>query len=290
VREARVGLGRDWLGLAATGVLVTIILVAIFGPLIEPYPPNEQNLTDRLAPPAWDAGGSSAHLLGTDELGRDMLSRIIAGARIDLTIGFAGAAIEAIVGVTVGLVAGYFGGRTEKVLMWWTDIQMGFPVALLIIFILLLFGGGLWMLILALGLNAWMIFARLTRNEVRRLKETPFVQAALVTGASSFTILRRHILPHIRGAVTAVYLLEVPRVILAGTALSFVGLGIQPPQISWGMMISGSRDLLSVAYWIGVFPGIAIFVTVASLSLFASWIEPRIDPLRRRAMEARSRA
>jgi peptide/nickel transport system permease protein len=160
---------------------------------------------------------------------------------------------------------------------------MGFPSLLLILLTLLLFGSTTSVLILAIGLNGWMIFARLMRSEVRRLKTEPYVQAAQVSGMSGLGVVRRHILPHLRGRIVAVYFLEVPRVILTAAGLSFLGLGVTPPDVSWGLMIGDARSLISVAYWPSLFAGLAIVITVASLYIFASWLEPRVDPMRRRA-------
>jgi peptide/nickel transport system permease protein len=277
---------RDWIGGTAGAILVLLLLLAVFGPAIAPYPPNEQELGARLMPPAWADGGMWSHLLGTDELGRDVFSRLIAAPRMDLSIGFLAAGLEALIGVTLGVLAGYKGGRIEKLIMWWSDIQMGFPGALIVILILLLFDPTVLTLTLAIGLNGWMIFARLMRNEARQIRDAPFMHAAQVTGARGHTILFRHILPHLRGGITAVYLMEVPRIIIVITALSFIGLGVQPPAVSWGMMIGETRELISVAYWLAVFPGLAIVIAVSSLYLFSLWAEPRIDPLRKRANEA----
>lgn len=286
-RPNRIGVGfararhADWLAGAAGLWLLLMLVCAVLAAAVAPHSPTEQDLLARLSPPVWGHAGSWSHALGTDELGRDVLSRLVAGARVDLLIGILAATIELVVGVALGLAAGYFGGWIDTVVMRWSDIQMGFPAALIIVFVLLLFGANPTTLTLALGLNGWMIFNRLVRSEVRRLKGEQFVQAALVTGASTVTIMRRHILPHLRGRIVAVFMLEVPRVILAAATLSFIGLGVQPPTVSWGLMIGDSRDLLSVAYWTGVFPGLMIVGTVASLYVVASWLEPKLDPLRR---------
>lgn len=277
----------DWLGGLAIGFLIMLLVFAVFGDIIAPDA-NAQSLSTRLQPPAWHDEGSWANPLGTDELGRDVLGRLIVGTRITLMIGFFAAAIEVLIGATLGLVAGYRGGLTESAVMRWADIQMGFPTLLLILLILLTFGSNTQTLILALGLNGWMIFARLMRAEVSRLKNEPFVQAAKAVGMNDTRILRRHVVPHVRSRLVAVYLLEVPRVILAAAGLSFLGLGVSSNQVTWGLMIGDSRSIISVAYWPSLFAGLAIVMSVASLYVFASWLEPRLDPMRRRVKHTRT--
>lgn len=271
-----------WVGVGSAVVLLMLIVLAVFGPLIAPHDPHAQDIINRLKPPAWNAGGSWSYVLGTDQLGRDLLSRIIVATRLTLLFALATVTIEAVIGVTLGLAAGYLGGWVDSLIMRWTDIQMGFPAALLVIFVLLVAGANTVTLAIALGINGWMIFTRIVRVEVRRIKTRGYVEAAVVAGARRTTILRQHVLPHVRGSVIQLFLLELPRIILAEATLSFIGLGIQPPSVTWGQLIGGSRDLIPVAYYLGVFPGLMIVVTVASLYLFASWVEPWIDPLRRR--------
>lgn len=272
---------RDWLAGVAITVLVIFAIFAIFGNLIAPDA-NAQHLRDRLQPPAWSDGGSWANPLGTDELGRNVFERLIVGTRITLLIGFVAAAIEVLIGATLGLIAGFRGGLFESFVMRWADIQMGFPTLLLILLSLLTFGSNTKVLILALGLNGWMIFGRLMRSEARRIKNEPFVHAAQVSGMPRRRLLSRHVVPHVRSRLVAVYLLEVPRVILAAAGLSFLGLGVSPDQVTWGLMIGDSRSIISVAYWPSLFPGLAIVCSVASMYVVASWLEPRIDPMRRR--------
>lgn len=250
-------------------------VVAVTGALLTPASPTDQDLAARLMPPFWQAGGSLEHILGTDQLGRDLLSRIMVGARTTLAIGVATAALEALIGVPLGLTAGYFGGRLERVIMSLTDIQMGFPAALLIIFIVLVLGPGPVVLTVAMGINGWMIFTRLTRVTVRSLKTSGFVTASVVAGGSHRFIMRHHLMPHLRGPLLAVFLLEVPRMILAESVMSFIGLGVQPPTISWGLLIGGSRDLIAVAYWLSLFPGLAIVFTVVSLYLVSNDLAAR---------------
>lgn len=272
---------RDWMGGIAIVILGFLLFISIFGSRLAPDA-NQQDIPSRLQPPAWSAEGSWENPLGTDELGRDVAERLIVGARITLLIGFVAAAIEVLVGATLGLIAGYRGGLVDSFVMRLADIQMGFPTLLLILLMLLTFGSNTKVLILALGLNGWMIFARLMRSEVRRIKNEPYVQAARVAGMGSPRILRRHVLPHVRSRLVAVYFVEVPRVILSAAGLSFLGLGVTSSEVTWGLIIGDSRSIISVAYWPSLFAGLAIVISVASLYVLASWLEPRLDPMRRR--------
>jgi peptide/nickel transport system permease protein len=284
---SRLGLMRefgrvDWLGVLALGMVGVIVAVALLGSVIAPHDPNANDLLGRLDPPAW-AGGTWEHVLGTDQLGRDVLSRLLVGTRLTLVVGVVTAALSVLVGAGLGVIAGYRGGRVDRLIMRWTDIQMGFPALLLILLILVSLGSGTVTMILALGLNGWMIFARLIRAEVVRIKHEPYVEAARVTGTSGLTVLRSHILPQIRNRLITVYLMEIPRIILAAASLEFIGFGTQPPHVTWGLIIGDGRSILSVAPWTSLFAGFAIIVTIFSLYVSASWLEPRIDPLRRRA-------
>lgn len=269
----------DWFGGGAAVYLLLMLILAVFGPALAPQDPAAQDLSSRLVPPG--LSNDSGHLLGTDKLGRDILSRLIVGARLDLGIGVAAAFFAATLGVVLGVLAGYKEGRADAVIMRWCDIQMGFPPGLFVMFMILLFGGDPLTMIIALGLHSWMMTARLIRSDVRGVSGEPFVHAAIVSGASTRTVLRRHVLPNIRGRATVGFLLEVPQLILAVATLNFLGLGVDPSHVSWGVEIGSSRDLLAVAWWPTVLPGLMIVSTVASLYVFASWIEPRLDPLRR---------
>ena len=276
-------IGHDWLVVIASVFLGLLFICVLFGPWIASGA-QDQSLGNRLQPPFWNGGGSWSNPLGTDELGRDILERLIAGARITLVIGFAAAAVEVLMGATLGLIAGFRGGFVERFVMRWADIQMGFPTLLLILLFLLTFGSNTRILVLALGINGWMIFGRLMRSEARRIKNEMYVQAAKVAGMPSRQILWRHVFPHVRSRIVAVYLLEVPRVILAAAGLSFLGLGVSSDQITWGLMIGDSRSIISVAYWPSLFPGLMIVITVSSLYIVAAWLEPRLDSIRKRSM------
>lgn len=279
---AQSALRADWFAGICALVLLAVVVAAVLGTHITPYDPNAQELSARLIPPPfWSEGGSMAHLLGTDELGRDLLSRIIAGARLTLVIGVAAAAIEIIVGSVLGLLAGYHGGRLDALIVRLADIQMGFPSILLILLIVLTFGSGTLPLIIAIGLNGWMIFARTVRGEVIRIKKDAYVEYAQVTGISGMALVGRHIMPQLRSRLIAMYFMEVPRVVLVAAGLSFLGIGVTSPNISWGLIIGDSRAVITVAAWPSVFAGLAIVLTVVALYSCASWLEPKLDPLRR---------
>lgn len=272
----------DWLGALAAVVLLGLVVCALFGAAIAPQDPLAQDISARLLPPVWNAGGSWAHALGTDQLGRDVLSYLIAAARIPLALGFAAAAVEAVIGVSLGLIAGFRGGRAENVIMRLVDVQMGFPAILLWMTIILMVGGSFTVFVAAFALNGWMIFARTTRASVKTLTTQGFVEAAAAAGCRPLTIVRRHIIPHLRVQILALVFLEVARIVLAESVLSFIGIGIQPPDISWGLMLGSSRSYIPVAYHIGLFPGLMIAITAISLNNVATWGEQLLDPLRRR--------
>jgi ABC-type dipeptide/oligopeptide/nickel transport system permease subunit len=271
-------LRQDKIGAISTLIVLLVIFIAVFGPMIAPHDPNDQILTATLRPPVWSNGGSAAHLLGTDQLGRDVFSQLLVGARYTMMIAVGAVILEGLIGIAIGLLAGYFGGWVDAICMRWCDIQMGFPGLLVVLLILLLAGPSPTTLIFAFAVNNWMIFARMIRSDVSRLKTEPYVDAARVTGMKGWRLTRRHILPHLTQRVVAVALIELPRLVLAESATSFLGLGVQPPNWSWGLMIGQSRNLIPVAYWLGVFTGLAIVITVLSLHFFARMIEPLIDP------------
>lgn len=278
---------RDWIGGAAAAVLAVVLVVAIVGPLLAPHPPQEQDLLNTLLPPVWDTGGSWSHVLGTDQLGRDVFSRLIVGTRLPVVIAFAASFVALVLGGLLGIIAGYKGGLIASVILRCADIHMGFPALLIILLLILVFGAGPVTLLLVLGVNNWIVFTRVLTVEVRPLRQAGYVETARLTGMSTLGILRRHVLPQVGGPLTAVFLLEVPRMMLAESGLSFLGLGVSAPSVSWGLMIGDGRTIISVAYWPSVFPGVAIILTIASLYLFASWLEVRLDPLRRGHAQAR---
>jgi len=262
--------------------LAAILILVFAGDAIAPHDPTAQNLSLRLLPPFWADGGGTEHLLGTDHLGRDVLSRMIVGARPTLLIGLTTALLEAVIGITVGVTAAMRGGAVDNILMRWTDIQMGFPAPLLVLFIILLAGPSSTVVIIALAANGWMIFARISRTSTLSLMQRPFVQAAQSMGATRFHTVYRHIRPNILSLLVVVLIMETGRVILAEALLSFLGLGVQPPSVSWGSLIGEGRLYIPIAPYLSLLPGVAIIATVVSLTAVGRWAEVEFDPIRGR--------
>ncbi|PYM74359.1 MAG: peptide ABC transporter permease [Candidatus Rokuibacteriota bacterium] len=260
-----------WLSASAVGV---IVVAAALAEALSPYGPNEQDITQRLQAPGL------THLLGTDEVGRDILSRLIFGARISLLVGVIAVGVSCPVGVLVGLVAGYAGRRTDDVLMRITDIQLAVPTILLAIAVVAVLGPGLWNVILTLSVTGWTLYARLTRGEALTIKSRDFVQAARATGAGDARIMVRHVLPNVLSPVIVVAVFAVANMIILEATLSFLGLGVEPRVVTWGRMLNGGRLYLSTAWWLTAFPGLAIFVTVLAVNLLGDhlrdWLDPRL--------------
>ena len=265
---------------ALFGVLVLVLLVstALFAPLIAPLDPNKQDLGARLLPPFYAEGGSFEHILGTDQLGRDVFSRIIHGARISLTIPLVAVTMAGLFGTAVGLLAGYRGGRTDAVIMRIVDTLFSFPGLLLALTILAVVGPSFWTLAIVLSLRIWMVFARMTRGLVLSAREAEYVEAAELIGASPVRIMMRHIAPNLTAPLLTLAVLESAHVILSEAALSFLGLGIQPPQTSWGLDVAIGRQYVFSAPWLIIFPGLAIAVAVLGINLLASWLRVAADP------------
>lgn len=274
---------RDKVTLTALLFLIVLILAALFAPLITPFDPEEQSLMLRNQPPMTEAedGGWFPHLLGSDQLGRDLLSRLIYGARISLAVGFAGALFSGAFGVLLGLVAGYYRGVVDDIIMRLVDTQMGFPSLLTALLVLYVLGPGVWKVILVLAVTRWMVFARVTRSLVLSHREEVFVDAARTIGCSDSRILFKHILPNLLSPILVLVTLEVATMILTEASLSFLGLGIQPPQSSWGLMLAQGRSYVTTAWWLVTFPGLAILFTALSLNLVATWVRAVTDPVTR---------
>lgn len=288
-RPARVGrrdvlraLLHDKVTLVAVMYLVVLAFAAMFSGFVAPYDPLEQNLANRVLPPLSAApDGGFSHILGTDELGRDMLSRLVFGGRVSVAVGLLGAVVSGTVGITLGLLAGYFRGRVDGVVMRLADAMMSLPTLVLALFILFLLGGGFFNLVIVLALTRWMIFARVTRGMTLSLRESTFVSAAHAVGSPHHKIILRHLLPNMASPLAVLFTLEVAVLILGEASLSFLGFGIQPPESSWGLMIGRGRNYLSSAWWIVTFPGLAILLTTLSLNLVATWARTITDPIQR---------
>lgn len=277
---------------AAVGAIVVTLIVGatLLAPFIAPHDPGAQNLMARLAPPVWLEGGSWQHVLGTDNLGRDVLSRLIHGARVTLLIGTATTILAMAIGVVVGLWAGYAGGRTDSILMRIVDIQVSFPGILLILLIVAVIGPGTLTMIVVLSVTNWMVYARLVRSSVMSLRQTPYVEAAELVGCRPGRVIFVHILPNLVSPLLTLSILEFTNIVLAEAAVSFLGFGVQPPAISWGLDVATGRDYLFIAWWLVAFPGAAIAVTVLSINLFANWLRVTSDPQEREKRFARDLA
>lgn len=269
---------QDKAGFFGLFVMASLILVALAAPLLAPHDPSAQSLSTRLLPPFWLEGGSLEYPLGTDNLGRDVLSRIVYGSRVSLTVGLGVVLLAGSVGTVLGLLAGYKGGRVDSVIMRWLDTQLAFPGLLLYLVILSVIRPSLTVLIIVLPINAWMVYALLVRGVVLSAKEMPYVEAADIVGARPRRIIFRHILPNLAAPILTLAVLEFASAILAEAALSFLGLGIQPPSVSWGLDVAIGRDYVFNAWWLVTFPGLAIAITVLGANLFASWLRVVADP------------
>lgn len=276
-------LTRDELTFGAVIFLMVLIFSAIFAPLVAPFEPDAQSLMLRNQPPMTEAedGGLMPHLLGTDQLGRDLLTRLLYGARVSLAVGFAGAIFSGAVGLVLGLVAGYYRGVVDDVIMRVVDTQMGFPSLMTALLVLYVLGPGMWKVILVLAVTRWMVFARITRGLVLAFREEVFIEAARTVGCSDRRILFRHILPNLLSPLLVLVTLDVATMILTEASLSFLGLGIQPPQSSWGLMLAQGRSYITSAWWLVTFPGLAILFTALSLNLVATWARGVTDPVTR---------
>lgn len=274
---------QDKLTLVAILFLLTLFVSAIFAPWIAPFDPEDQSLMLRNQPPmtADEAGGDIPHLLGTDQLGRDLLSRLIYGARISLAVGISGALFSGVFGVVLGLVAGYYRGIVDDIIMRLVDIQMGFPSLMTALLVLYVLGPGMWKVIFVLAVTRWMVFARVSRSLVLSTREEVFVEAARTIGCTDRRILFRHILPNLLSPLLVIITLEVATMILTEASLSFLGLGIQPPDSSWGLMLAQGRAYITSAWWLVTFPGVVILLTALSLNLLATWVRAVTDPVTR---------
>ncbi len=259
-------------------VVLAVGAAAAFAPLVSPFSPLEQAITQRLKPPGARDDAGRVHLLGTDHLGRDILARVLFGSRIALLVGVAAVAISGVVGLAIGLVAGYLGGRVDDVFMRLGDIQLAFPFILLAIAVIGVLGPSLVNIIVVIGVSSWVVYARVVRSEVLAIREREFVHAAIALGGGDARVLVRHILPNAFTPWLVVATLDMARVIVIESALSFLGLGVQPPTPTWGGMLADGRVYLSTAWWLATFPGVAILVTVLGINLLGDGLRDALDP------------
>ncbi len=265
-------------GLIGILIMIGVISVALLSPFLAPCDPNEQDISIRLKGTVWEESGDSSHLLGTDQMGRDILSRLIYGSRISLIISFMGTIVGGAIGITMGCFSGYYGGKIDSVIMRLVDIQLAFPFILLAIFIVSVLGAGVFNIIIVAGISSWVRYARLVRGEILSVKEIEYVEAIRSMGAGDLRIIFRHILPNIISPVLIVATLEMARIILMEAALSFLGLGVPAHVATWGRMLSEGRIYIVTNPWIAIFPGLAITLTVLGVNLFGDWLRDYLDP------------
>jgi peptide/nickel transport system permease protein len=264
-------------------VLALFVFAAIFAPLLTGYNPVRNSLIHALEPPAWVEGGSSAHLLGTDGFGRDVLTRLLYGARVSFLVVIFSLATAVVIGVGVGIVAGFFGGRVDAVLMRVVDVFLALPPLLVALVVAVVLGPSFRNLVLILGLLIWPNIARLIRGETMALMRRDFVEYTRAIGVPSWSILLRHIFPNILPTLLVAATLEVANVILTEASLSFLGAGLPAPEASWGVMVEDGRALIATGWWVSLFPGIAILVTVLAFNSLGDWLRDRFDPKTRQA-------
>jgi peptide/nickel transport system permease protein len=260
-------------------ILVTLALLAVFAELIAPHNPEIGSLSQRFKPPAWIAGGSTEYLLGTDHIGRDVLSRLIFGARVSMMVGFTAVIIAGVLGSTLGILSGYLGGWVDQVIMRVTDTWLALPALTFAIFLAAIVGPSEWNIVIILGAVYWTRYARVIRGEVLSLKERDFVRLAIVAGCSKWTIMRRHLLPNVANTAIVLATLMLGVVIVSEAALSFLGVGVPPPKPAWGLMLAdGKKGLMAGYWWLTVFPGVCIVMMVLAANLLGDWLRVKLDP------------
>ncbi|MGH7315214.1 MAG: ABC transporter permease [Candidatus Rokuibacteriota bacterium] len=269
---------RNPAAIAGALILLTVIGAAIFAPYVAPHEPTRQSLIRRFIPPVWAEGGKATHLLGTDQVGRDILSRMIHGARVSLIVGISAVVVSLLVGVTFGLLSGFLQGRVDTVIMTVVDVFLSFPQLLLALAFVAALGPSLITIILVLGFTGWERYTRVVRAEVLALREKDFVEAARAIGASPLRTLLRHLLPNTFSSIIVMSTLQVAQAILQEAALSFLGVGTGSAYPTWGGMIALGRDFVSVAWWLPTFPGLAILLTVLAINLVGDRLRDALDP------------
>ena len=267
-----------WPAIAALAFVCGLFVVAAAAPLIAPHDPVRQSLRARLKPPTLEGDDGLAHPMGTDHLGRDVLSRVIYGSRVSLVIGFAAVGVGSLIGATLGIAAGYRGGAVDTIIMTVADAQLAFPFVLLAIGIIGVLGPSFPTLVVVVGLSGWVNYARVLRSQVLVLRSRDFVDAIQGLGGSTARIVLRHILPNVLSTLVVIATLELARAIVLEATLSFLGLGIQPPTPSWGGMIQEGREYLDSAWWISTFPGVVLMLTSLVVSRLGDWLRDVLDP------------
>jgi len=277
----RLMLRKMWdlrMGVIGGVVIFCLIVTAIFAPWIAPHDPFKQNIMKRLVPPVWMEEGTWKYPLGTDHLGRDSLSRIVYGSRVSLVVGVSAVVLMVFIGVFLGLLAGFYGGKIDSVISFMVNCMMGFPFILLAMSLVAVLGPSLQNIIIALGVTGWPVFTRVTRIETMKLREQEFVLAARSLAFTTRRIIGRHLLPNLMPSLLVLSTVEVARAIIRESLLSFLGLGIQPPTPSWGMMLAEGRDYMLMEWWLAAFPGFAIFLSALGINLLGDALRDLVDP------------
>ena len=259
-------------------IVISVILVALLSPLLSPHDPYQQDLMKRLIPPVWDSRGSWEHILGTDHLGRDYLSRLMYGARISLLIGIGAALISGIIGTIMGVMAGYFGGRVDMVVTFMVTVRLSMPVVLVALAVVAIVGGSLQVVITVLGLLLWDRFAVVMRSSTLQIRSMDYVSAAQAVGCSTSRILATEVMPNVVNNLIVIATIEIAHAIILEAALSFLGLGVQPPLPSWGLMVSEGKDMMLFEPWLITIPGVALFLLVLAINLMGDGVRDITAP------------
>ena len=269
----------EGLPLFPISILIVLVFAATFADFIAPHNPEIGSLAQRFRPPAWSAGGSTEHLLGTDHIGRDVLSRLIFGARVSMVVGFMAVVFAGVVGTGLGILSGYLGGWVDQVIMRVTDTWLALPALTFAIFLAAIVGPSEFNIVIILGAVYWTRYARVIRGEVLSLKERDFVRLAIVAGCSKWKIMQRHLLPNVLNTAIVLATLMLGVVIVSEAALSFLGVGVPPPKPAWGLMLAdGKKGLMAGYWWLTVFPGVCIVMMVLSANLLGDWLRVKLDP------------
>jgi peptide/nickel transport system permease protein len=267
--------GKGSLGVA---MLVLVVACAVLAPYLAPHDPKAQDITRRFVPPFWAAGGRLDYPLGTDQLGRDLLSRIIWGSRVSLLVGCSAVLVSGSIGSLVGLWAGFRGGWIDAVVTRLADIQLAIPFLVLAITVLAVLGAGLIQLVGVLGVTGWVLYGRVVRGHVLAIRGLDYIEAARALGVPAWRVVLRHVLPNVAPSINVIATLEVGRMILAEASLSFLGLGVQPSVPTWGAIAADGRDYIATAWWVATFPGVAILLTVLAVNYVGDWLRDVADP------------
>jgi peptide/nickel transport system permease protein len=271
-------LRRDRAASVGATVLLIIVVAAVIGPLFFPYDPSALGLEERLRPPLSCEPSGGCHFAGTDQLGRDLWSRLLFGARVSLAVGLASVAIGGVIGTVLGILSGYLGGLIDGVIMRFADAQLAVPTIMLAIAILAVLGPDIKNLILVLGVTGWMVYARIVRASVLTVREREFVVAARAIGSGSGRVMARHILPNVFDPIIVIATSQLATLVVAEAALSFLGLGVPPPTPTWGNILADGRLFLNTAWWVAALPGLALTITVLAVNLVGDWLRDVLDP------------